>query len=264
MEAYEAFAQVYDLFMDDVDYDGWCRVIAKRLASYGISDGLVCELGCGTGEMTERLAKAGYDMIGIDRSVEMLQIAQEKKFASGADILYLCQEMQSFELYGTVRAVVSVCNSLNYILEDAELLEVFRLVNNYLDPGGIFLFDLNMDAYYRQIGDGTIAENRDAAAFIWENHYDEKTHLNEYDLHLFLADRAEGDERASGGGEPCCFRRYDECHLQRAWTREEIGELVEASGMAYLGACEAYTENEAREGTARILFAAREQGKQPV
>ena len=141
MDAYGSFAMVYDLFMDNVDYDGWSDYLRKLLRRYGVEDGLILELGCGTGSMTERLAEAGFDMIGVDCSGEMLEIAQEKKCESGLDILYLEQDMREFELYGTVRAVVSVCDSLNYILEDEELVKVFRLVNNYLDPGGIFLFE---------------------------------------------------------------------------------------------------------------------------
>ena len=98
--------------------------------------------------------------------------------------------MREFELYGTVRAVVSVCDSLNYILEDEELVKVFRLVNNYLDPGGIFLFDLNTIDKYRKIGDTTIAENREEGSFIWDNYYDEDENINEYQLTIFLR---EGD-----------------------------------------------------------------------
>ena len=108
MEAYQSFARVYDLFMDDVDYGTWSRFLTEKLKKYGIRDGLVLDLGCGTGKMTELLSAAGYDMIGVDGSPDMLEEAQEKKLESGRDILYLLQDMREFELYGTVRAVVSV------------------------------------------------------------------------------------------------------------------------------------------------------------
>ena len=143
MEAYGKFARVYDLFMDNIDYEEWADYIQKHLEEQGIRDGLVLELGCGTGTMTGLLAQKGYDMIGVDNSEEMLAEAMEKKMESGQDILYLLQDMQEVELYGTVRAVVSVCDSLNYLTEKEDLLQVFRLVNNYLDPGGVFLFDMN-------------------------------------------------------------------------------------------------------------------------
>ena len=129
--------------MDNVPYEEWGRYIQGMLCKYGVKDGIVLELGCGTGTMTEILAGYGYDMIGVDNSEDMLELAMEKRMKSGHDILYLLQDMQEFELYGTVRAAVSVCDSVNYITEPEELEEVFRLVNNYLDPGGIFLFDFN-------------------------------------------------------------------------------------------------------------------------
>lgn len=117
MEAYTSFAEVYDQFMDNVPYREWADFLQEILQKEGINDGLVLDLGCGTGSMTEELAGRGYDIIGVDNSEDMLEIAMEKRQESGHDILYLLQDMQEFELYGTVRAVVSVCDSVNYVTE---------------------------------------------------------------------------------------------------------------------------------------------------
>ena len=134
MEAYTDFAQVYDTFMDNAPYENWADFLAGRLREDGIRDGLVLDLGCGTGTVTRLLAEKGYDMIGVDNSEAMLNIALEKEAEKPQNILYLEQDMREFELYGTVRAVVCICDSLNYLLEEEDLLETFRLVNNYLDP----------------------------------------------------------------------------------------------------------------------------------
>ena len=159
--------------------------------------------------MTELLAEAGFDMIGVDNSEDMLELAMEKRLVSGHDILYLLQDMQEFELYGTVGAIVSVCDSINYITDEEELLEVFRLANNYLDPHGIFLFDFNTEYKYREIlGDNTFAEEREECSFIWENYYDPEEEINEYELTLFV--REEED--------PELYRRYQETHFQKAYT----------------------------------------------
>ena len=250
MEAYGKFAQVYDLFMDNVDYEGWADCLEKHLKEEGIEDGLVLELGCGTGTMTGLLARRGYDMIGVDNSEEMLAEAMEKKVEDGLDILYLLQDMQEFELYGTVRAAVSVCDSLNYITEKEELLQVFRLVNNYLDPGGIFLFDMNTVHKYRDIlGDDTIAENRDEGSFIWENSYDPDTGLNIYELAVFLP-------REDGLYEKC-----EELHCQRAYEQTEIEALIREAGMEIAGVYDAYTDKPASPDSERLLFIAREHGK---
>ena len=140
MAVYLGFAEVYDKFMDNVPYDEWTDYLTGLLKEYGVEGGLVAELGCGTGNVTGRLKAAGYDMIGIDNSPEMLQIAAEKD----SDILYLCQDMREIELYGTVSAFVCICDGMNYILEKADLVKVFKLVNNYLDTNGIFIFDMNI------------------------------------------------------------------------------------------------------------------------
>lgn len=250
MESYTGFAEVYDTFMDNVPYEQWAQYLKEILIREGIEDGLVLDLGCGTGSMTEELARQGYDMIGVDNSEEMLEIAMAKKEKSGHDILYLLQDMRQFELYGTVRAVVSVCDCINYITEEEDLEEVFRLVNNYLDPGGIFIFDFNTEYKYREIlRDETIAEEREECSFIWENFYDEKERLNEYALTLFVQE------------EDDLYRKYQEMHLQRAYTLEELKERLTAAGLQFVAAYDAYTDEAATEGSERICIIARECGK---
>lgn len=246
-ESYKSFAWVYDMFMDNIDYPAWCTYLSELLQTYGVSDGLVLELGCGTGSMTELLADCGYDMIGIDNSEEMLEIATEKKMASGKDILYLLQDMRSFELYGTVRAIVSVCDSMNYILEEEELLEVFRLVNNYLDPGGVFIFDMNtLYKYQTVIADATIAENRDEGSFIWENYFDEESGINEYVLTLFLQEKDD------------LYRKYEEFHYQKAYDYHRVIELLEMAGLEFVAVYDAFTKDAPKKRSERIYLIARE------
>lgn len=150
MEAYTEFAKVYDEFMEETPYEKWKEFIIEYLKRENIEDGIVLDLGCGTGCLTRMLSDAGYDMIGVDSSFEMLDVA---RCSSDDSILYLAQDMREFELYGTVRAVVSSCDCINYITDVEELVEVFSLVNNYLDPKGIFIFDFNTKHKYEQIGD---------------------------------------------------------------------------------------------------------------
>lgn len=189
MGSYENFARVYDELMDNVPYEEWAQFILNLLQDRKITEGLVLELGCGTGKLMTLLGKVGFDMIGVDNSVEMLQIAREK---TSQDFLYLLQDMREFELYGTVKAVISVCDSVNYITKKEELRKVFQLVNNYLDPEGLFIFDFNTEYKYRElIGETVIAEDREDVSFIWFNEYDEDSHLNDIDLKVFVQE--EGD-----------------------------------------------------------------------
>lgn len=250
MEAYTGFAQVYDTFMDNVPYDEWGEYLVSLLKKYGVEDGLVLDMGCGTGAMTRYLDAHGYDMTGIDVSEEMLTIAKEK---SSPDILYLLQDMREFELYGTMRAAVSICDSMNYILEEDDLLRVFSLVNNYLDPGGIFIFDLNTVYKYQEIlGEQTIAEDREECSFIWDNFYDEEEMINEYDLTVFVQE--EGD----------LFRRYCETHYQRAYSLETVRALIEKAGMEVLAIYDAFTYNKPKPDSEMVYFVAREHGKKTV
>lgn len=251
MEAYTSFAAVYDTFMDNIPYEEWEKYLKSLLYEYGVREGLVLELGCGTGNMTEILAQSGYDMIGVDNAEEMLEIAIEKRMKSGLDILYLQQDMREFELYGTVKAIVSVCDSVNYILEEEELEEVFRLVNNYLDPGGVFIFDFNTVYKYREIlGNQTIAENREECSFIWDNYYYEEERINEYELSLFI--REEDSE---------LYRKYQETHFQKAYDLETMKRLITQSGLEYITAYDAFTKEAPTRVSERIYVIARERGK---
>jgi len=242
MDAYTGFAEVYDMFMDNIPYEEWGAYLKGLLKENGIADGLVLDLGCGTGTMTEILAEAGYDMIGIDLSEEMLEAAMEKKEQSGHDILYLCQDMREFELYGTVRAIVSICDSMNYILEEEELLGILAsAARNYLDYGGLFIFDLNTEYKYRELlGEQTIAENREEGSFIWENYYDEESMINEYSLTLFIRE------------EEGLYRKYEEEHYQRAYTLDTIQSLVERSGLKLLHIYDAFTHEPAGADSERV------------
>lgn len=253
MEIYTGFAMVYDRLMDNVPYEDWCAYLTGLLREYGCREGLVLELGCGTGALTRLLAAEGYDMIGLDNSPDMLSIAREKQAGEGTDILYLLQDMTAFELYGTVAAAVSLCDSMNYITEYEELVQVFRLVNNYLDPGGYFIFDLNTPYKYKELlADNTFAENRDDCSFIWENTYDEESGINEYGLTLFVR---EEDGR---------YERYEEFHYQKAYTVETVKNAAKEAGMDFIAAYDAFTRNGPSAVSERVYIILRERGKSGV
>ena len=260
-DSYTNFASVYDTFMDNVPYDEWAEYVTGILKEHGITEGLVCELGCGTGQMTRRLADAGYEMIGIDLSAEMLDVAREAEYDRVEDleqsILYLQQDMCEFELYGTVAAIVSLCDSMNYITDEESLLQVFRLVNNYLDPGGLFLFDMNTEYKYKELlGNTTIAENREDASFIWENFFDEETGINEYDLTIFK--KADLELEDEDGSTEALFERFTETHLQKAYSFDTIKRLLAEAGMEFVAVYGAGTKEAPKKDCERMYILARE------
>lgn len=249
MEAYTAFARIYDACMEDIPYDMWCSYLQELLEAYQTpADGLILDLGCGTGAVTGRLAAAGYDMIGVDNSMEMLEAAREKAAEQGQDILYLQQDMQAFELYGTVAAIVSLCDSMNYLTEYEDLVETCRLANNYLDPGGVFIFDLKTTGYYEKMGDYVMKEDSADTTLIWENTYYEEERVNEYALTIFTADAEKAD----------LYRKETELHYQRAYTVEEIQAAIAESGMELLHIYDAFTYEEGTDDSERLYVIARE------
>lgn len=258
MAMYESFARVYDRFMDNVPYDDWAKVLQKILTEHEIRSGLVLDLGCGTGQMTRRLRDMGYDMIGVDGSEDMLEIALEEEKSADAEkaaadaekagekhfpILYLMQDMREFELYGTVRAIVSCCDCMNYIGTEEDLLQVFSLVRNYLDPDGIFIFDTNTEHYYKDVlGQNTFADVRDECSIIWENAYYPGDRENEYDLTIFVREK-------SG-----LYRRTRETHFEKAWRTDEIRRLAEKAGLVFEKAGAGYSDEEPGQKSERLLW----------
>ncbi len=278
MIAYTGFAQVYDIFMDNVPYDMWTEYLHSLFMEYGIKEGLVLELGCGTGNVTRRLSKIGYDMIGIDLSEEMLEIAREKEYNpddwedentvseddidenteltedyNPSTILYLNQDMRDFELYGTVAAMVCICDGMNYITKEDDLLKVFKLANNYLDKDGIFIFDLNTEYKYKNIlADNVIAENREDCSFIWENYYDNEKKINEYNMTIFVKQEADEEKEEES------FVRFRETHVQKSYSLDTIKDLIDKAGMEFVTAYDAFTRMPPQNNSERIYVIAKE------
>lgn len=241
---YNGFASVYDLFMDDIPYDDWFSYIKKILEWQGIRDGAVVDLACGTGEITWRLADAGYQVTGVDLSEEMLMAAREK---CDDKVFLVQQDMRKLELAGQVKAMVCICDSMNYICEEEELVQVFGRVNTYLEKGGIFLFDMKTEYFYREVlGNRTIADNRENASYIWENIYHEEEKKNEYLLTVYeLAD----DDRD-------LFVRTDELHCQKAYSPEMVVDCLRKQGFSKIEVYEAFTFEQPARQSERIYFMA--------
>ena len=253
-DSYGGFAALYDRLMSDVPYDEWTDRILELLAGAGISEGLCADLACGTGSITRRLADRGFDMIGIDLSGEMLQVAgerEEEQQASRPPVLYLQQDIRSFELYGTVRAMVCACDSINYILETEEVEQVLRLVNNYLDPGGMLVMDFHTPYYFREVlGEETISDIDEDVALIWENEeLEDGCHASSLTIFQQLEDGT--------------YSRTDEEHIQRGYTMEEMRRLAENAGLKDVHFYDGYSREAAGPESERIVMTAVECGKTP-
>ena len=246
---YSSFAHVYDSLMTDVPYDKWVDYYYRIFERFGCKTGLGLDLGCGTGNMTMELARRGTDMIGVDLSPDMLSVASEKAEAEGLDILYLNQDMADFELYGTVDFAVSSLDCVNYITDKRTLKRVFRLVNNYLDPGGLFIFDINTEyKLSTTLGSNSFVGDGRDVFWAWQNYYDKRSRLCDFYLTFF---EREGD----------VYHRFDETHTERAYSAAEIADMLKQAGLKVEAVFHDLTLQRPKKNSERLFFVAREQGK---
>ncbi|MCL2216174.1 MAG: class I SAM-dependent methyltransferase [Defluviitaleaceae bacterium] len=240
---------MYDALMSDAPYDIWAAYIDGLLGEWfnerESSDApLVLDLACGTGNITLRLAKLGYDLIGVDASEDMLAEAQRKSYEQSlaTNILFLAQDMRELDLYGTVDAVVCVCDGMNYILNDRDLAEVFRRVRLFLNPGGVFIFDMNTEYKFKEVLKDNIFEARaeSGEAYVWENRYDPQTNINEYHMTFTMAE-----------GEA-----FSELHRQRAYPPANVRDKLLDAGFSAVAIRDGYSGESLKVESSRVVFIA--------
>lgn len=235
---YNKFAEVYDLLID-TDYESFASYYKEIFKKYNISPSLIADLGCGTGTMAGIMSREGYDVIGIDASPEMLSIAKQKH----GDILFLNQTLTEFELYGTVDAAYSSLDCINYLTEDGELSKLFALVKNYLNPGGIYIFDIS--SYHKLskvLGNNTFVFEDKNIFYTWENYFEDN--ILEMTLTFFKK-----------SGE--LYERFEEEQIQRAYKTDEICSIAEAAGLSVLGVFDNLSFADVKNDSERVFFVLR-------
>ena len=247
---YDLIAPIYDKVNGDVDYSAWADFIEKIIKKEyrpGKPE-LVLDLGCGTGRMTLELAKRGYDMTGIDYSVEMLDIARENADREGLSdkMLWLCQDITEFELYGTVDVTVSCLDTLNHLTEPSELSQCLSLVHNYLVPDGLFIFDVNGKHKFEHVYGREAYVIEDETSFcVWQNYYNEKSRICDFYITLF-------EENGDGS-----YERYDEEQRERMYTLRSLRRMLKDNGFELIGAYSDFEFGEGSDDNDRIYLAAR-------
>ena len=246
---YDMIAPIYDIENQSIDYEEWADFFEKIFQKYlAEKPTLILDLGCGTGKMTLTLAKRGYDMTGVDYSPEMLDIArgEESLNAFLHPVLWLCQDMREFELYGTVDVCVCCLDTINHITSSRDLKTIFSLVHNYLNPDGLFLFDINGKGKFENVyANEVYTYEEDGNFFIWENDYRPRSGLCDFYITLFEQ------------GEDGRYTRHDEVQTERAYSLKTIRKYLAECGFEYLGAYSGFDENPACDNDERIYFIAR-------
>lgn len=241
---YGAIACAYDCLNGEVDYAAWADLAELCFESFlPRRPSLVLDLGCGTGILTDILSRRGYDMTGVDASPEMLAVARER---CSADTLLLCQDMRSFELYGTVDAVVCTLDSINYLTSLKDVESCFSLVNNYLIPEGVFVFDINTPYRFENVyaNNDIILENN-SSLLAWQNSYNKKTKICKFYLSIF---------ENTGGNS---YSRFDEVQTEKCYSRKQIERLLEKCGFELLCVYGSLNGDEAKDDDEKWYFVAR-------
>ena len=244
MRSYSVFAQYYDELTSNVEYPKRAEYLLELMERLGHAPGLTLDLACGTGSLTLELYKRGVDIYGIDSSVEMLSEARTKCAEAGADILFLCQNMLSIDLYGTVDTALCTLDSLNHLKNGEELQRVFEKVSFFMNPGGYFLFDMNT-LYKHQVvlGDETYVYDMDHVYCVWQN----RCHAGgKVDIQL--------DFFEPEGG---LYARSTERFSERAYPVEEVLERLSKAGFGEVQVFDELTFNPPREDSQRLVFAAK-------
>lgn len=245
MNSYSDFAYVYDALMKrDVDYEKWTDYIENLFDIYGVNPELVCDVACGTGNITIPMARRGYDMTGIDISEDMLNVAREK--AEGLDILFLNQSMAKIDLYGTMGAFLCMIDGINYCISHKSLLQFFAKIKTcFMDEDAPFIFDISSEYKLKKVvGSNTFVHAGKDIFYTWQNRYIESKKLSDMFLTFFVK---EGDT----------YRRFEERHLQRAWSVEELTYLLKKAGFETVDVYGEMSYKKPKKNEERIVFVAR-------
>lgn len=242
-----AFAGVYDYLMRDIDYSAKADYLIKEISAIKDRCELVLDLACGTGSLSVEFAKRGKEVIGVDLSEDMLMQAAEKNDGLEKPVLYLCQDICELDLYGTVDAAVCIFDSLNHIEGKENLQRVFDRLKFFVEPGGVFIFDMNTPFKHKYIlGNETFVFDTEKVYCVWQNAYDEKEKCVDISLDFFEPQGKDG-----------LYCRSEEYFTEYSYETDEIAEMLRKAGFTLVGVRGDYTGKQPTENEERIIYIAK-------
>ena len=246
MSGYAEFSGVYDILTQNVDYPARADYIADLLSQNGVTGGILLDLACGTGSLSVEMAKKGFEVIGVDSSGEMLSIAMNNAYEAEQNILFLCQQMQSLDLYGTIGSAICTLDSINHLTEKSDVQAAFDRVSLFMEKDGIFVFDVNTPYKHREIlADNSFVYEADGVYCVWQNTLERDTDTVRIDLDIF--------EEI----EPDIYERSQESFCERAYEISELEAMLTKAGFETVAVYDEMTEQPPHEKSQRVFITAR-------
>lgn len=244
---YGGFAYLYDELMQDVPYDQWVKKLIGTVGKYQPDAKTILDVACGTGELSIRLSEAGFSVVGMDLSEDMLSVAHTKTIEKGLVIPYFQQNMVEMEDLGTFDVITIFCDSLNYLGTEEEVKTTFNRVFKHLLPGGVFMFDVHSIFKMTEIfKDGTFVSNGEEISYIWQCYEGEWTNSVEHELSFFVLDEYSGK-----------YDRIDELHFQRTFSIDHYIQWLTEAGFDLLAVTADFHDHAPKSDSERIFFTAR-------
>jgi SAM-dependent methyltransferase len=248
MKNYGCLAACYDEFTTDVNYPLWADYLEKQFARASRPIHTILDLACGTGTLSWMLAERGYEMIGVDLSPEMLSQAMEKSIDTIQEApIFLCQSMDELDLYGTVDACICMLDSVNHVINPQKLRRAFSRVHLFLEPGGLFLFDVLTPQHLENLDGGLFLDETEDAYCVWRTDYEIRRRICTYAMDLFLKD---GDR----------WLREQEVHQEYAYRTEELTTILEEAGFCRIRQHGKLKMRPPKDGEGRVFFSAWKKG----
>lgn len=245
MTGYQHFAQYYDILTGNISYPRRASYFDSLIRQFGGKKGILLDLGCGTGSLSEEMARLDYDVIGIDNSCEMLNVALDKKYESGLPIQYLQQDMTELDMFGTIDVTLCALDSLNHLQGWDAVKKTFARISLFSEPGGLFIFDVNTPYKHRAVlGNNTFVYDMEEVYCVWQNRYEEKDCRVTIDLDFF---ECQGD----------VYRRYEDSFAETAYEAEKLDQALADAGFEILQHYELDTVDLPGEESEKIVFIAR-------
>ena len=243
--SYDNFSRFYDLLTDNVEYEKRADYFCRLLSLCGIKDGILLDLACGTGSISVEMAKKGFDVIGVDSSIGMLNAARQKAFESGEQILLLNQSMDDIDLFGTVDCAVCVLDSINHLADAEQVKRTFAKVSLFMNPGGAFAFDVNTLYKHKNVlADNAFVYDLEELYCVWQNNFNEADGSVDISLDFF--------EEEDG-----VYYRSSESFTEKAYDLADIKLWLEEAGFEVIGIYDDMTTENVRSETERAVFLAK-------